>query len=220
MKKFLLIILVLPFVGFAQVDSLSLKNQTIDEILKNKIPNGAVVENSAPEIIKIHSLNIPEKQFPGTVCQASVRNYPKPNIVVNGELVSEEFLRNLDPNNIESIEVIKNGNLSHINLNGTILIKTKDSDYEPIEYDLAVLDLGYESFLSMQPSAVNFSLSYLQNRNQRYVSLWNQRVTTGNPEIYEMPIDYNSENYYGLDFEHKLYMFFKFMENKHSISMM
>ena len=218
MKKLSLLILILPFLGLAQVDSLILKNQTIDEILKNRMPNGAIVENAVSEIIKINSLNIPEKQFPGTVCQASVRHYPKPNIVVNGELVSEEFLRNLDPNNIESVEIVKNGNLSHVNLNGTILIKTKDSNYEPTEYDLAVLDLAYDNFLKMQPSEGTYSLSYLQNRNQRYVSVWNQRTLT-NPDIYEIQIDYDSENYYGLEFEYKLYMFFKFMEKKHSISM-
>lgn len=105
--------------------------------------------------------------------------------------------------------------------NGVIVIKTKKYqellDSKKDEYDLEVLDLGYETYLAMQPSSGTYSLQYLQSRNQNYVSVWNQRVINGNPEIYEMPIDYNSQTFYGLDFEYKLYMFFKFMEDKYSI---
>src|SRR5690606_22951435 len=89
---------------------------------------------------------------------------------------------------------------------------------EENEYDLAVLDLGYESFLAMQPSTETYSLSYLRNKNKQYVSVWNSRVTTGNPAIYEMPIDYESQTFYGLEFEYKLFQFFKFMEDKYKIS--
>lgn len=188
MKKFLLLILILPFVICAQEDSLSLKNQTID-INNNK-----------------------EVKIIDSILEGGNVLY-----VLNGAPVSYNEIKTLDFNKILSVN----------KLNADKLIICKNWDYilaiiteQPTEYDLAVLDVGYESFLSMQPSAGNFSLSYLQNKNQRYVSLWNQRVLTGNPEIYEMQIDYDSENYYGLEFEHKLYMFFKFMEKKHSISMM
>lgn len=192
------------------------KNGVVEIYMKKKKQ-----EVSIREIIPIDSLHIPAKQkFPGTVCQGSIKNTTKPNIVVDGELVSEEFIRNLDPNSIESVQVIKNadGVYSQNNLNGTIVIQTKSS-YEYAEYDLAVLDLGYESFLAMQPSAGTYSLNYLKNKNQRYVTIWNSRVISENPEIYEMPIDYDNRIYYGLDFEYKLFMFFKFMEEKHQISM-
>lgn len=211
MKKLFLLILILPFVIWAQEDSLKVKNQIIDEILKNKISNGAVVEHSEIEITQIDSIYIPSS-FKGTVPSYTYRKrIPEPQYIIDGKYVTSEQVRHLNPNNIESVEIEKTG------LYGTVIIQTKEG---LTEYDLAVIDLGYENFLKMQPSAGNFSLSYLQNRNQRYVSLWNQRVLTGNPEIYEMQIDYDSENYYGLEFEHKLYMFFKFMEKKHSISMM
>ena len=194
------------------------KEVSISETLENGMPICGLVQGV--EINNNDSDFISDKQFPGTVCQASVRNYPKPNFVVNGELVSEDFVRNLNPNEIESIEIIKNADsiYSQHNLNGTIVITTKDSNYELPEYGLAVLDLGYESFLAMQPVAGTYSLNYLQNKNQRYVSVWNQRVISGNPEIYEMSIDYDSQTYYGLEFEYKLYVFFKFMEDKYQIS--
>lgn len=207
--------------GVYIIETKNSDNSSISDKLKNQIPRIGITSNKPLEIIPIDSIHIPAKQkFPGTVCQGSIKNTTKPNIVVDGELVSEEFIRNLDPNSIESVQVIKNADeaFSHINLNGTIVIQTKSS-YEYAEYDLAVLDLGYESFLAMQPSAGTYSLNYLKNKNQRYVTIWNSRVISENPEIYEMPIDYDNRIYYGLDFEYKLFMFFKFMEDKHQISM-
>lgn len=92
--------------------------------------------------------------------------------LLNGAPVSYDEIKTLNFNKILSIN----------KLNANKLIICKNWDYiltiiteQSSEYDLAVLDLGYESFLNMQPSVGNFSLSYLQNRNQRYVSLWNQR---------------------------------------------
>ena len=134
-----------------------------------------------------------------------------PIIVVDGKIISSEQASKIDPNNIESIRVEKTGKY------GTIVVETKEG---LIDYDLAVLDLGYESFLSMQPSASSYTLNYLENKNKHYVSVWNSRVISGNPDIYEMQIDYDSRTYYGLEFEYKLFMFFKFMEDKHQISMM
>lgn len=226
MKKFILIVLILPFVSWAQEDSLNLKNQTIDEILKNRIPNGAIVENSISKISEIDStanyLNgqMIDNQSDMPIVRGVIK-LNEPIYVLNGVIISSEESQKLDIQNIESVQILKTTTSSVPycrNLNPVIIIKTKDTSHLE-EYDLSVLDVGYESFLKMHPSAGTFSLSYLQNRNQRYVSLWNQRTLT-HPDIYEMPIDYDSQTFYGLEFEHKLYMFFKFMEKKHSISMM
>lgn len=180
--------------------------------LENSIPRIGINSNKAPEIIPIDSLQIlPKNKFPGTVCQGSIRNNSMPIIVVDGKIISSEQASKIDPNNIESIRVEKTGKY------GTIVVETKEG---LIDYDLAVLDLGYESFLAMQPSASSYSLNYLTNKNSHYVSVWNSRVINGNPDIYDMPIDYDSRTYYGLEFEYKLFMFFKFMEDKHQISMM
>ena len=178
--------------------------------LENSISQIGINSNKTPDIIPIDSLQIsPKKKFPGTACQASVRNIPNPDIVVDGKIISSEQASKIDPNNIESIHFEKTGKY------GTIVVATKEG---LIAYDLAVLDLGYESFIAMQPAATTYSLNYLENKNRQYVSVWNQRVLSGNPAIYEMPIDYEDQTYYGLDFEYKLFMFFKFMEDKHKIS--
>ena len=206
------------------VIEINMKKQEVSFLdkLENSIYQIEINSNKAPEIIPVDSIQITSKQnFPGTVCQGSIRNNSMPNFVVDGELVSEDFLRSLDPNTIESINVLKSSstvNLCKRGYDDTILITTKGSNYLKDDYDLAVLDLGYESFMAMQPSASSYSLNYLENKNNHYVSVWNSRVISGNKDIYEMPIDYDSRTYYGLDFEYKLFMFFKFMEDKHKIS--
>ena len=243
MKKLLFLLFIIPLFSLAQNDSVELKNKSIGEILNNKIPNPAIDYGFRSEIIKIDSVIISEKQkFPGIVCAPSLRHYKEPLYVIDGKIVDNTMAEELNLVEIASVTILKDASATAIygnrGRNGVVIINTKqyleeleaenefhsDSfiDYaEGItipEYDLAVSDLGYEIFLSMQPSARSYSLNYLQNKNRHYVSVWNQRVISGNPEIYEMPIDYDSQTYYGLDFEYKLFMFFKFMESKYSIS--
>src|SRR5690606_1937856 len=209
-KKLMLLILILPFASWAQNDSLKL-----------------------------------EKKKPIILTSISSNGLPNPLMVVDGTLVDyDKTINEINPDEIESITVLKNENAvkkyGEKGKNGVIEIHLKEKKEEfsylellsaPIvcyagiieesaksEYDLAVLDLGYESFLAMQPSAKTYSLSYLQNKNKQYVSIWNSRVNTGNPYIYEMRIDYDSQTYYGLEFEYKLFQFFKFMEDKYLIS--
>lgn len=189
MKKFFLLILIFPFIIWAQVDSLKSQEAKIISCDKNMFPKDTVY-------------------------------------VIDGIYIDDQSsYRNINPNEIESITIIKETSeiLSHLN-KPLVIIKTKkyqeELDAKETKYDLAVLDLGYESFLKMQPSAGTYSLGYLQNKNAQYVSIWNQRVLTGNPDIYEMEIDYDPKIYYGLELEHKLYMFFQFMEQKYSISML
>ena len=191
MRKIILLILILPFVGWAQNDSLKL-------------------EKKKPIILKSISSN----------------GLPNPLMVVDGTVVDyDKTMNEINPEEIGDIIVLKDVSATTLygrRRNGVIIIRTKkyleELEIQKNPYDHAVLDLGYESFLAMQPSAETYSLSYLQNKNKQYVSVWNSRVTTGNPEIYEMPIDYNSQTFYGLDFEYKLFQFFKFMEDKYKIS--
>lgn len=224
MKKFLLLILILPFVSWAQEDSLDLKKRLSEKVV---------------------GLNFSKKN-PDIILKCKCSNLPSPLLVVDEKIVDyDKTFKNLDSNEIETIKVLKDENAiekyGEAGKNGVIEIhlkqKKENSPYLELlsapmicyaginqessktNYDLAVLDIGYDNFLKMQPPARTFTLNYLQNRNQRYVSVWNQRTLT-NPEIYEMAIDYDSQTFYGLEFEHKLYMFFKFMEKKHSISML
>lgn len=84
------------------------------------------------------------------------------------------------------------------------------------EYEITVLDPGYEFFLKSKAYPINyFSKNYLASRNRRLVSNWNERYSQPqiyNPNIYEVYIDYNPSINYGLEFEWKLFNFFMFVE--------
>ncbi len=236
MKKLFILILVLPFISWAQEDFVYLENDSLNltKQLKGKVP-GLIVEFPILSPAMMQPDRFPSSQesnepsivyfrcrMPSLVLQNS-----NPLYIIDG-IPSYKILSmdEIDSNEISSVTVLKDASATALygsrGRNGVIIIKTKkyqeELDAKETTYDLAVLDLGYESFLKTQPSAETYSLNYLQNKNQRYVSIWNQKVLTGNPEIYEMQIDYDSKTYYGLDFEYKLYMFFKFIEHKHKIS--
>lgn len=196
---------------YLKKDSLNLT-----EILNGIVPGLKNLNSSQPELWS----------FRCGLPSMDLRN-GKPLYVVDGVPQKINYSQDeISTNEIANIIVLKNAEATALygnnGRNGVIIVTTKkyldELEAKKIEYDLAVSDLGYESFLSMQPSARSYSLNYLQNKNRHYVSVWNQRVTSGNPEIYEMPIDYDSKTYYGLDFEYKLFVFFKFMEDKHKIS--
>lgn len=84
------------------------------------------------------------------------------------------------------------------------------------EYDIEVLDPGYDTFLATKAFPENyFTESYLKQRNLVLVNNWNARHSQPrvyNPNIYEVYIDYNPQINYGLNFEWKLFNFFMFVE--------
>lgn len=86
------------------------------------------------------------------------------------------------------------------------------------EYDIVVMDPGYELFLNSRAYPKGyFTESYLASRNRVLVNIWNQRHAAPqayNPNIYEVYIDYESTIEYGLTFQWKLFNFFMFVEDQ------
>lgn len=92
-----------------------------------------------------------------------------------------------------------------------------------VEYKIKVLDPGYETFLLTQKLKEFYSVSSLKVKNAMMVSEWNYRYSQPlhyNPDIYEVKIDYEANRYYGLEFEYRLYMFFKFMEKEYQVTLL
>lgn len=91
------------------------------------------------------------------------------------------------------------------------------------EYQIIVLDTQYEYFLSAIAKPKNFhSENYYKNRNIFYVNEWNSRHNQAfqyDPNLYEVRIDYQPHIDYGLDFEYRLYNFFKFIEWKYNVDL-
>lgn len=97
---------------------------------------------------------------------------------------------------------------------------TDESD--SVEYELIVLDPGYESYLLSQPGMDYYSNDYYRLWNTRYVFEWNYRFS--HPlefgDIYEVYIDYRDNIDYGLEVNYRLYYYFRFFEKHHSVDLL
>lgn len=97
---------------------------------------------------------------------------------------------------------------------------TEESD--SVEYELIVLDPGYDSYLIMQPPKEYYSKQYYEMWNFRYVTEWNYRhmqpLQYG--DIYETYIDYRPEIDYGLELNYKLFYYFRFFEKENNVDLL
>ena len=93
--------------------------------------------------------------------------------------------------------------------------KTDSAD----EWEITVFDAEYENFVASraQPKSM-FTESSLKSRNTLLVTEWNNRFYSGvNPNFYEVAIDYDPKENYGLDFEYRMYQFFAYCNWKYGI---
>jgi hypothetical protein len=87
------------------------------------------------------------------------------------------------------------------------------------EYDLIIIDSGFESWLVTQPPANYYSQQYYENWNHRYVIEWNIRHSSPlrYGSFYETRINYDPNIDYGLKLNYKLYYYFRFIEEEYGI---
>lgn len=82
------------------------------------------------------------------------------------------------------------------------------------EYELIIFDTHFESWFALNSSeAMKKSNAYYKHKNYLYVTDWNQKYRSGHP-FFESYIDYRSNVEYGLDFNHKLYLYFQYVEKE------
>lgn len=141
------------------------------------------------------------------------------SFILDGCIVSTDLLPELDLEQLESVSILKNDSSisERRNSHGIIMITTKK---QKDDYDIIVIEQGYESFLQTQQPKEFYSEASLKNRNAYLTDIWNYRcknVSLYDPKIYEAEIDYNSQNNYGLDIEYKVYMFFRYMNIKYNL---
>lgn len=87
------------------------------------------------------------------------------------------------------------------------------------EWEITVFDAEYETFVASraQPKSM-FTESSLKSRNTILVNEWNSRFYSGiNRNFYEVAIDYDPKENYGLDFEYRMYQFFAYCNWKYGI---
>ncbi|PXY40694.1 hypothetical protein DMB65_10685 [Flavobacterium cheongpyeongense] len=88
---------------------------------------------------------------------------------------------------------------------------------DSLEYEVIIIDNGFSFWLSSQALPRNYySLTYLENKNQVYVTEWNNRVLQPqryNPNLYEMTIDYQSHIRYGYEVNYLIYNYMIYFQN-------
>jgi hypothetical protein len=100
------------------------------------------------------------------------------------------------------------------------IIKADTVAVDSLEYNLIILDPGFETWLATQPPKEFYSKEYYEIKNRLYVSEWNQRyMSSANKGLYENMIDYNYNTDYGLDINYKLYYYFKYFEQMNRVKL-
>lgn len=90
---------------------------------------------------------------------------------------------------------------------------------EELEYEIIIIENGFEMYLAQQPPMSYYSDFYLANKNIFFVSEWNRRVALPgiyNPNLYEQLIQYDFNIDYGKEVNYKLFMYFKFFQKKYN----
>lgn len=88
---------------------------------------------------------------------------------------------------------------------------------DSLEYEVIIIDNGFSTWLASRAFPRNYhSQSYLENKNQQYVSEWNNRVLQPqryNPDLYEMTINYNPTINYGYEVNYLIYNYMIYFQN-------
>ena len=89
---------------------------------------------------------------------------------------------------------------------------------DSLQYEIIIIEPGFEAWLTTQKPRNYYSLLYLENRNIRFVTEWNNRVAQPyryDPILYEMRIDYFMHIHYGYEVNYLLYHYFMFFQSRY-----
>ena len=88
---------------------------------------------------------------------------------------------------------------------------------EELEYEVTIIDAGFAVWLASRAQPRNFySESFLENKNQFYVSEWNRRVLEPqrfDPTLYELQINYDPSIHYGYEVNYLIYNYMIYFQN-------
>ncbi len=87
---------------------------------------------------------------------------------------------------------------------------------DELEYEIIIIEIGFDSWLLAQPPMGHYGLNYLENRNRLYVLEYNNRVYRDRMrKLYEAEINYDSNVHYGLEVNYLLYNYFEYFQYKY-----
>lgn len=88
------------------------------------------------------------------------------------------------------------------------------------EYEIIIIDPGFYAWLnSIARPPGYYSQNFLENRNWIWVNEWNNRVVQTSlydPNLYELPIDYQRQIDYGYEVNYKLYNYFIYFQRRYN----
>jgi len=88
---------------------------------------------------------------------------------------------------------------------------------DKLEYEVIIIDPGFSSWLISNAQPRNYhSQSYLESKNQIWISEWNNRVLQPmrySPNLYEMTIDYTPSIDYGYEVNYLIYNYLVYFQN-------
>ena len=110
-------------------------------------------------------------------------------------------------------------NLKNLNTNNdTIRIAN-----EKLEYEIIIIDAGFNSWLNSTAKPRNFySQNYLETRNKIWVNEWNTRTMEPNrfnQNLYEMRIDYKPYIDYGYEVNYMLFNYLTFFQITNNVKL-
>jgi hypothetical protein len=92
-------------------------------------------------------------------------------------------------------------------------LKADTISIDSLQYELTVIDPGFETWLVTQPPKEFHSQLFYEQKNHQYVTEWNQRYLSAKGRGgYDSYIDYQFGIDYGLDLNYKLYYYFRYFE--------
>ncbi|TDE28843.1 hypothetical protein E0I61_10650 [Flavobacterium ranwuense] len=88
---------------------------------------------------------------------------------------------------------------------------------DALEYEVIIIDAGFSTWLNSRAYQRGYhSQSYLENKNQLYVSEWNSRVLQPmryDSNLYEMTINYDPNIDYGYEVNYLIYNYMIYFQN-------
>lgn len=89
---------------------------------------------------------------------------------------------------------------------------------DSIEYEIIIIEPGFNAWLVTQPPKGYYGLNYLETRNRIYVSEYNRRVYEPgyNKDLYVQEINYDPSISYGLEVNYLLFNYFKYFEETYN----
>lgn len=138
------------------------------------------------------------------------------------------FIKNIDMKYLVSLLIVAFGIYSCESSKSTVKNTTDNTTTvtdtirianDSLEYEILIIEPGFNSWVQTQPPKGFYGLSYLENKNRMFVSEYNNRVRnpfTYSSELYPLEINYDLGTNYGLEVNYMLYNYFLYFQKKYN----